>query len=67
MRRLRLDSPGEVCLAKDLVDEIPPYAILSHTWSSDDDDEVTFDDVQNGRGKNKAGWAKALGLSSTDR
>nr|POE79589.1 vegetative incompatibility protein het-e-1 [Quercus suber] len=36
-------------------DNIPPYAILSHTWGSD---EVTFDDVQNGTVKGREGSAK---------
>lgn len=36
---------------------VPRYAILSHTWG-DDKDEVTFDDVQNGRGRDKSGYKK---------
>ena len=31
MRLLKLDSHGELSLTKDLLDKIPPYAILSHT------------------------------------
>ena len=57
MRLLKADSHGELSLTNDLVDDIPPYAILSHTWGADDD-EVTFDDLQNGLGKSKAGHAK---------
>lgn len=35
-----------------------PYAILSHTWG---DGEVSFQDMQNGDGQNKAGYNKILG------
>ncbi|KAJ4297787.1 hypothetical protein N0V90_005682 [Kalmusia sp. IMI 367209] len=37
-------------------DEIPPYAILSHTWK--DGEEVTFDEFTNGIGKSKIGYKK---------
>ncbi|KAF2186301.1 hypothetical protein K469DRAFT_664193 [Zopfia rhizophila CBS 207.26] len=57
MRLLELKSHGEFSLTKDLVDNIPPYAILSHTWG-EDDEEVTFKDVAEGSGKNKAGYGK---------
>lgn len=36
---------------------IPPYAILSHTWGPDSD-EVTFTDIIEGTGKQKAGYRK---------
>jgi hypothetical protein len=36
---------------------IPPYAILSHTWEADHE-EVTFRDLIEGTGKNKAGYCK---------
>ncbi|EUC41350.1 hypothetical protein COCMIDRAFT_8917 [Bipolaris oryzae ATCC 44560] len=35
----------------------PPYAILSHTWGQDND-EVTFADIVDGKGKDKAGYKK---------
>lgn len=38
-------------------DTIPPYAILSHTWGAKKK-EVTFQDLENGTGKNKAGYEK---------
>ena len=38
-------------------DDIPRYAILSHTWGADDD-EVTFRDLTEGTGRNKAGYRK---------
>jgi hypothetical protein len=37
-------------------DEIPPYAILSHTWK--DGHEVTFKDVIDGTSKSKIGYDK---------
>ena len=36
---------------------VPPYAILSHTWEVDDK-EVTFKDITEDTGKNKAGYDK---------
>ena len=57
MRLLELKSHGEFSLTKDLIDNIPPYAILSHTWGSDDE-EVTFKDLAEGSGNIKAGYRK---------
>ncbi|RSL81743.1 hypothetical protein CEP51_005613 [Fusarium floridanum] len=37
------------------IDEIPPYAILSHTW---DQEEVIFQDMEQSRAKDKKGYAK---------
>ncbi|KAI1091376.1 heterokaryon incompatibility protein-domain-containing protein [Rostrohypoxylon terebratum] len=37
--------------------EIPKYAILSHTWG---DDEVSFQDLQAGRGSSKEGYEKIV-------
>jgi hypothetical protein len=37
-------------------DSLPPYAILSHTWS--DGEEVTYNELVAGTGKEKAGYAK---------
>ena len=57
MRLLQLKSGSELSLTEDLIDNIPPYAILSHAWGTDRD-ELTFDDLYNGLGKNKSGYAK---------
>jgi Heterokaryon incompatibility protein (HET) len=58
MRLLECNSAGQLSLAKDFVgDNIPKYAILSHTWGADTD-EVTFVDLMDGTGKNKAGYGK---------
>ncbi|KAI8725361.1 HET domain-containing protein [Fusarium sp. LHS14.1] len=36
-------------------DQIPSYAILSHTWEAE---EVTFQDMELGKATSKKGWAK---------
>src|SRR5262245_4339449 len=58
MRLLEYGHDGEFSLTKDLVgDNIPQYAILSHTWGPDTE-EVTFKDLVDGTGKDKAGYDK---------
>jgi Heterokaryon incompatibility protein (HET) len=57
MRLLEVDSHGELSLTKNFIEDIPPYAILSHTWGADED-EVTLSDLENGSGKGKAGYVK---------
>ncbi|VUC34877.1 unnamed protein product [Clonostachys rosea] len=55
MRLLQLQN-GVLRLTKNL-DNVPPYAILSHTWGSDQQ-EVTFQDVMQEKGKDKEGYRK---------
>lgn len=57
MRLLKLDKHGGLSLTKDLQDNSPPYAILSHTWG-DDEDEITLNDITSLSFKNKPGYAK---------
>ena len=57
MRLLEIKSPGEYSLTKDLIDNIPLYAILSHTWG-EDEEEVTFNDFVTGTGNSKIGYRK---------
>ena len=57
MRFLESDGNGDFCLTKDLIRDIPAYAILSHTWG-DDNQEVTYEDLAEGLGKSKAGYQK---------
>ena len=57
MRLLKLGVNGEPSLTDDLTGNVPLYAILSHTWGVDTD-EVTFKDLVEGTGKNKAGYGK---------
>ena len=59
MRLLERNNSGGFRLTKplpnDAIPEIPPYAILSHTWG---DEEVLFGDLADGTAKNKSGYAK---------
>jgi hypothetical protein len=57
MRLLERQDNGEFSLTKDYINDIPVYAILSHTWGADDQ-EVTFKDMIDGSGKSKAGYQK---------
>jgi len=60
MRLLHFDQSSELCLTKDVSEEellSHPYAILSHTWSTDDK-EVSFADLTQGLGKTKTGYKK---------
>jgi hypothetical protein len=59
MRLLQCSGDGEFSLTDDYSDEddIPSYAILSHTWGADGD-EVTFEDLADGTGKAKPGYKK---------
>ncbi|KAF4628465.1 hypothetical protein G7Y89_g9687 [Cudoniella acicularis] len=59
MRLLLRSETGRFTLTKEFVgdDQIPPYAILSHTWGPDNE-EVTFEDIVNGTGEAKPGYAK---------
>jgi len=59
MRLLLHSNTGEFSLTKDLVsdDTILPYMILSHTWGADTE-EVTFEDLTNGIGKDKPSYKK---------
>jgi hypothetical protein len=58
MRLLYYTGGGELRWTEDLVgdDEVPSYAILSHTW--DEGQEVTFDDLMKNSGKSKTGYNK---------
>lgn len=59
MRLLRRNSDGELSLTRDLrrEDTIPPYATFSHTWGADAE-EVKFEDLRCGTGKDKPGYRK---------
>ncbi|KAK0293192.1 hypothetical protein LTR54_013978 [Friedmanniomyces endolithicus] len=60
MRLLRRYEDGSISLTRDITnnDEIPPNAILSHTWAVDSDHEATYQDVVRGDGVQKAGYEK---------
>lgn len=59
MRLLKIDAGHNVSLTEDLHTNIPPYAILSHTWG-EDEAEVTFRDLVENSGKDKNGYKKLL-------
>jgi hypothetical protein len=56
MRLLNRDDAGKISLVTFDDDEnVPPYAILSHTW---DREEVSFEDMVEGRAEDKPGYHK---------
>lgn len=57
MHLLKLRDDGELSLAEFVGDNIPRYAILSHSWGADHE-EVTFKDLAESAGKTKAGYRK---------
>jgi hypothetical protein len=57
MRLLQDDGQGNLSLVEKHDNDIPCYAILSHTWGADSE-EVSFKDLAEGTGKNKAGYNK---------
>ena len=57
MRLLRLEHDNDLSLVERYEGDIPPYAILSHTWGADSD-EVTYLDVVNMANLHKPGWNK---------
>lgn len=57
MRLLMYNSDGELRVTRDLVDDVPPYAILSHTWGADEE-EVAFNELQSGSSRAKVGYTK---------
>lgn len=52
---MRLLQSSSVELKDFSANQIPPYAILSHTWG---EDEVLFTDIQEGKAEEKAGYEK---------
>src|SRR5256714_1572829 len=58
MRLLKRSDAGEFGLTEYFVndDEIPPYAILSHTWVAGE--EVVYEELKDGAGKDKSGYHK---------
>ena len=56
MRLLEYNDDGKDSLTTtDFVEDIPTYAILSHTWGAE---EVTFQELMSGTGRHKAGYKK---------
>ncbi|KAK6064472.1 Regulatory protein AfsR [Seiridium cupressi] len=57
MRLLSRQEDGRASLTSEFINEAPLYAILSHTWGSDDH-EVTFEDIATDTGREKKGYRK---------
>ena len=57
MRLLEYSNGAELSLARYIGDNVPQYAILSHTWG-EETEEVTFGDLMDGTAKDKAGYRK---------
>jgi len=55
MRLLQFNNEGAISLTEDYGVSIPPYAILSHVWETE---EVNFKDLMDGTSKSKAGHNK---------
>jgi hypothetical protein len=60
MRLLHFGKQDGLSFAEFSRGDVPPYAILSHTWSQGDS-EVTYQDIKTGIGKTKPGYTKILG------
>ncbi|KAI0875082.1 TPR-like protein [Hypoxylon argillaceum] len=65
MRLLQRQDDGSITLTEDLIDHVPPYAILSHTWGNDDD-EVVFKDLVGSAGRQKDGYQQKPGYRKID-
>lgn len=59
MRLLETQADGSFRFVERFGRQIPRYAILSHTWGRDED-EVTYKDIVDGVGKQKAGYGKIV-------
>ncbi|KAK1807181.1 Vegetative incompatibility protein HET-E-1, partial [Friedmanniomyces endolithicus] len=60
MRLLKSLSGRDLEFTKDLdEDDVPQYAILSHTWGADEE-EVCYKDFVDGTGEYKSGYGKLL-------
>ena len=57
MRLLTVSNNGELSLVERVGGDIPPYAILSHTWGADNE-EISYKDLVDGRYKEKKSFLK---------
>jgi len=59
MRLLTIGDNGRFILERFAKDSIPPYAILSHRWSTDENDEISCQEITEGiSDKRKSGYKK---------
>jgi hypothetical protein len=56
MRLLKRSQNGDLELISFNDNDLPLYAILSHTWT--EGQEVTYNELVSGAGKDKTGYAK---------
>jgi hypothetical protein len=59
MRLLQLEDDDTFSLAEYFGKNVPPYAILSHTWG-EDDEELALRDLISGHGTDRDGYRKLL-------
>jgi hypothetical protein len=59
MRLLRLEDDDTFSLVEYFGKDVPPYAILSHTWGADDE-EVAFKDLIEGSSQSRNGYRKLI-------
>jgi hypothetical protein len=59
MRLLQLEEDGTFSLVEYFDKNVPPYAILSHTWGADHE-ELTLRDLISGLGTDRDGYRKLL-------
>ncbi len=57
MRLLKFQDNNALSLVEFVGNNIPRYAVLSHTWGPAPE-EATFKDLVDGTGKDKVGWKK---------
>ncbi|KAK4226199.1 heterokaryon incompatibility protein-domain-containing protein [Podospora fimiseda] len=58
MRLLERTNTDTIHLTKFPIKDIPPYAILSHTWSDKEEEEFSFKDLTDGGADSKHGFNK---------
>jgi hypothetical protein len=60
MRFLKVNNDGSFGLESFSEEKAPSFAILSHTWSSEADDEIKLQDIKDGTCTKKTGFQKLL-------
>jgi hypothetical protein len=58
MRLLERKPDGAFAFREFTDKDVPAYAVLSHTWLENSNEEVSFQDIEAGTGKSKIGWKK---------
>ena len=60
MRLLKINKDGSFSLESFSKEKAPPFAILSHTWSTEPNDEVKLQDIKDSTYANKLAIKKLL-------